>query len=540
VSGPVLSSYTKTLIAVEMNSDEAILSSLGYKQDFKRAYTRLELFGLSFTIVSVLPSIAGVLIFAIPNGGPVALVWGWAVCSPFIMAICLAIAEYGSAAPTSGGLYYWTYRYAPPNWKKVLSWLVGYTNSIAYMAGVTSIDWATAVSLLAGVSIGTDFRYIPTTAHTFGCFVALVIIHTIIASSSTAAVARMQGVFIAFNILLPLGLIIALPVATPKEFMNSAKYAFGGFENFTTWPNGFAFFLSFLSPLWTIGAFDSPCHISEEASNAPFAVPFATISSPLVACILGWAINVVIAFCMGTDLDSIVNNQIGQPFATILFNSFGKKGALAVWSIIIATQFSMGVCSLTASSRLIWAFSRDGAFPFSSIIYKINPVTRTPIYAVIASSIVAILVGCLAFAGPQAISAIFSACVVGQYIALSISIMSRHLPGSEVQAWKPGPFTLGRWSYAICLTAVIFMNFVSVIFMFPSNPNPDAKTMNWTVIVIGGWVFMCLVYYYFPKYGGVHWFNGPVANVEFKSMLNGSEDGIGEKSDVDVEVKSAE
>lgn len=41
-----------------MDSDEAILSSLGYKQDFKRAYTKLELFGLSFTIVSVLPSIA--------------------------------------------------------------------------------------------------------------------------------------------------------------------------------------------------------------------------------------------------------------------------------------------------------------------------------------------------------------------------------------------------------------------------------------------------------------------------------------------------
>ena len=55
------------------------------------------------------------------------------------------------------------------------------------------------------------------------------------------------------------------------------------------WPNGFAFVLSFLSPLWTVGkcacglhvfqviiqllgAFDASTHISEEASNARYAI----------------------------------------------------------------------------------------------------------------------------------------------------------------------------------------------------------------------------------------------------------------------------
>lgn len=38
--------------------DEDLLARLGYKQEFKRDFGRLELFGLSFTIVGVVQSIA--------------------------------------------------------------------------------------------------------------------------------------------------------------------------------------------------------------------------------------------------------------------------------------------------------------------------------------------------------------------------------------------------------------------------------------------------------------------------------------------------
>ena len=41
---------------------------------------------------------------------------------------------------------------------------------------------------------------------------------------------------------------------------------------------------------------------------------------------------------MGTDLDGILNDPIGQPMATIFFNSFGQKGTLAVWAIVVIVQ----------------------------------------------------------------------------------------------------------------------------------------------------------------------------------------------------------
>ena len=37
--------------------------------------------------------------------------------------------------------------------------------------------------------------------------------------------------------------------------------------------------------------------------------------------------------------------------------------------------------------------------------------------------------------------------------------------------------------------------------------------MNYTIVVMGGIMVLSLIYYYFPKYGGVNWFTGPVRTV---------------------------
>ena len=45
-----------------MNPDDALLASLGYKQEFRREFSPLEVFGVAFSIIGVLPSIAFVSI----------------------------------------------------------------------------------------------------------------------------------------------------------------------------------------------------------------------------------------------------------------------------------------------------------------------------------------------------------------------------------------------------------------------------------------------------------------------------------------------
>lgn len=69
-----------------------------------------------------------------------------------------------------------------------------------------------------------------------------------------------------------------------------------------------------------------------------------------------------------------------------------------------------------------------------------------------------------------------------------------------------------------------------IVFFFPANPNPGAAGMNYTVVVLGttlwalwgtdtyhsflgGTLVLATVYYYFPKYGGINWFKGPVSTI---------------------------
>ncbi|KAK7001694.1 APC amino acid permease [Favolaschia claudopus] len=505
------------------SNDTTVLANLGYRQELKREFTTLEMFGFGFSIIAIVPSIASVLFYSVPNGGPPAMIWGWAVSSIFIMFIGLAMAELASAAPTSGGLYYWTYKYSSPRYGNFLSWMVGYTNTITYVAGTAGLAWGTATAIMAAAAISTDGDFVPSVYQTYGVYIAVLVTYGFIASCATRILAFIQRGVILLNLLLVLVMIIALPAATPLELRNHAKYAFGGFENLTTWPSGFAFILSFLAPLWTIGGFDAGVHISEEALNASVAVPWAIIYACGVGTTLGFFVQIALAFCMGPDTIDILSSPVQQPMATILLNSFGKRGMLAVWSFVIVALILGGSGLLISSSRQIFAFSRDGALVFASFLYNINPTTGTPVRSVWFSVGCAALLGLVAFGGPSAAGAIFSLGVVGQYVANCIPISARFLGGQE---FKRGPFHLGPFSRPVAFIAVLWMLFMTVVLMFPAARDPDSQSMNYTVVVLGGVLLIALAYYFVPVYGGVNWFQGPKANVDMELERSESEEKV--------------
>ncbi|OJA10854.1 hypothetical protein AZE42_06122 [Rhizopogon vesiculosus] len=494
----------------EHTTDEAILARLGYKQEFRRAFTPLEVFGVAFSIVGLLPSIASVLFNAVPNGGPLAMVWGWMVASAFIMCIGLAMAELASAAPTSGGLYYWTYSLASPHCRNFLSWIVGYANTVTSIAALASVDWACAIQITAAVSIASNQVYVTTNGQVYGIFAALVLSHAVLVSLGTQVLARLQRLYIFLNVCLCFVVIIALPIATPSEYRNSASFAFGDFTNLDGWPSGFAFILSLLAPLYTIGGYDSSVHISEEASNATTAIPWAIVGSIAVSAILGWGINVSLTFCMGTDLEGILSSPIGQPMAQIFYNSFGQKGALILWSLVILAQYMMGSSCLLVGSRQTFAFARDGALPFSRYLYRINGYTKTPVNTVWLDALLALAIGLLAFASTQAINAVFTLAVTSSYISYITPIVTRFAFKND---FKPGPFNLGKWSFPVAAIAVSWMVFMNIVFFFPATPQTSVQEMNYTVVVLGGFMSLAVFWYYCPVYGGVYWFNGPVSNL---------------------------
>ena len=92
-------------------------------------------------------------------------------------------------------------------------------------------------------------------------------------------------------------------------------------------------------------------------------------------------------------------------------------------------------------------------------------------------------------------------------------------------------------SFPVAVIAVLFMMFMSVVFLFPTTPHPGVADMNYTIVVLGGILALSILWYYLPKYGGVHWFTGPVRTIDIHSSQDRRKEDEDRKKEVIVETK---
>lgn len=128
----------------------------------------------------------------------------------------------------------------------------------------------------------------------------------------------------------------------------------------------------------------------------------------------------------------------------------------------------------------------------------------------------------------------FSLSVTALYIAYGVPIAARFLGSND---FKPGPFNLGRLSGPVATLSCLWMLFMGIVFLFPTSPAPSVPDMNYTIVVMGGVMILSLVYYYFPKYGGVYWFKGPIANIDDE---NSDSESVSEKKKQSVDIRPAD
>ena len=172
---------------------------------------------------------------------------------------------------------------------------------------------------LSVIVIARDGEWTPSNGTIYGVFLACVLLHGVLASTMSKIMGKLQTVFVVMNLVLIFATIIALPIGKSSG-RNDGSYIFATTANLTTWPTGWAFFLAWLSPIWTVGSFDSCVHMSEEAANATKAVPWGIIYSAGSCWLLGFVLMIVIAACMSTDLESILGSSFGQPMAQVTFH----------------------------------------------------------------------------------------------------------------------------------------------------------------------------------------------------------------------------
>jgi amino acid transporter len=171
--------------------------------------------------------------------------------------------------------------------------------------------------------------------------------------------------------------------------------------------------------------------------------------------------------------------------------------------VVIVAQLFCGMASVTANSRMIYAFSRDGALPGSSFWHRINPRTRTPTNAIWLAAGGAFVLGLPYLWNATAYAAVTSIAVIGLYIAYVLPTLLRLLQGDSFQR---GPWHLGRWSRPIGIIAVAWVCFITVLFMLPQVNPIEKTTFNYTPVAVLVVIGFAGIYW---LVSARHWFTGP-------------------------------
>lgn len=533
-------SEVRNVDAKEAANDEELLAQIGYKQELNRSYSTIQVFGIAFSIMGLLPSIVSTLATGL-EGGSAALVWGWFISGLFILSIGISMSVMALSIPTSGGLFYWTNYYCPDSLRVPLSFIIGCSNSLALCSGFCSINYGFSFEVLAAVFISKDGDFDITNGKLYGVFAGCCVSHIIICCLTTGHTAKMQTFSILINCFVIVLFFIAVPIgASQNHGFNSAGYIFGDITNLRTWSPGWSFMLSWMPAVWTIGAFDSCLHLSEEALDASKSIPYGINGSITVCWLVGWCIVIVFAACIKDgDIEAVLSSDTGSAGAQIIYDALGKNWAIAFMSLIAFAQYLMGASILVAASRQIWAFARDDGLPIVyGLVKKVDPRIKVPINATIFGGVLSLLLGLLILINSTAANALFSLAVSGNYLAWGLPVLLVLLPyGAE--KFHPGPFHFGK-TITSCIhwVTVIWITYIIIMCMFPDNKTVVKDTMNYTCAISGGVWLLALIYYMVYGYKK---YSGPKSNLETDLLVGeaaGSSDTDVQPEDVPVEDKA--
>ncbi len=100
--------------------------------------------------------------------------------------------------------------------------------------------------------------------------------------------------------------------------------------------------------------------MTEETKKANVAGPTGMVGALIGSSLLGWFF--IVALLMGIkDYDTTVATATGFPVTQILLDNFGRSWTLVLMCLLMMACWFCGLITVTATSRLMYAFSRDHA-----------------------------------------------------------------------------------------------------------------------------------------------------------------------------------
>jgi amino acid transporter len=499
------------------DADRDHLHSLGYAQELKRGLGTFSNFAISFSIISILAGGFTSYWIGTTFGGPLVITLGWLIVGLMALFVGMSMGEICSAYPTAGGLYFWSAKLARNN-GALWSWFTGWFNFVGQIGVIASVDYALANYVVAFLNLYAKHAenpiITPTAKNLFIVYLVVLATHGLLNTFGVKLVRLLGDVSVWWHVI-GVAVIFVILAAGPDTHQN-LSYLFK-YQNNSSWSGGistlYVFFLGFLLAQYTITGFDASAHVSEETKGARTGAPKAIVRSIYISAIAALVMNV--AFLLATPKSlkpgDLLNAGITAP--VIIFQAvLGTFNTKLLVLITVVGQYFCGMASVTANSRMIYAFSRDGGLPLSNVWHKINAKTRTPTNAVWLGVIASAVTGALSLLQHKGVSTAFFAltgiCVVGLYISYVIPIFLR-LRNPD---FEQGPWNLKGYSKLIGWTSIVWVIFISILFFSPLFPqwkwwdSEQVNTANFAgplillaFIVVGVWWAI----------SARNWFTGP-------------------------------
>jgi len=191
------------------------------------------------------------------------------------------------------------------------------------------------------------------------------------------------------------------------------------------------------------------------------------------------------------------------PPAQIMLDAVGRTGAELLLLIVIGAQLFCGMSSVTANSRMIYAFSRDGALPASNFWHRVNKRTRTPTNAIWLAAAGAFILGLPYLWNSASYAAVTSIAVIGLYVAY---VMPTFLRLRQGEGFQRGPWHLGRWSYVVGWIAVTWVAIICILFILPVYSPISRTNFNYTIVAVAVVLGFAGIYW---LVSAKNWFTGP-------------------------------
>jgi len=483
-----------------MEHDKKVLHNLGYAQELARRMGGFSNFAISFSIICILAG--GISTFAAAfnsTGGGGAFI-GWLVGGFFALLVSLSMGQIASAYPTAGGLYHW----ASILGGKFIGWMAAWFNLLGLLFVVSSVDVFLYQVFFKGILVDTVLggRFLGMDATTWNInaqhiFVIIVLITQALLNhygiKVTTKVTDLSGYLIfALTIIFVVALFAFSPVSL--DFSRLVT-----FTNYTGEPGGsvipnavsslfLAFFFGLIYVMYTITGFDASGHTSEETHDAQVNVPKGMWTSVFYSWTFGLVMVAAFVLTM-PNIDEAAAagaNSYLVPFTASLM-PYGLKLLLAVGFVVV--NYICALAGLTSTSRMMFAFARDGGLPASHFLSHISTSYRTPTYAIWTGAVLAfitsltgIIGAALGLQGVDIFLVLAVGCAVFLYISYVIPVLAGFL--AEGKTWKEkGPFNLGAWSKPVALAAGLGVALLATTGFFPPNVPVFYLTLGMVIIL---------------------------------------------------------